>query len=43
LPPKIFVEHMRGRFIADGRNCLDHAALRSAGFEVLVLGIGTNQ
>lgn len=39
LPPAFFAEHMSGRLIADGRNCLDHAALRSAGFEVIVLGV----
>jgi UDP-N-acetyl-D-mannosaminuronic acid dehydrogenase len=40
LSSKIFSDHMRGRLIADGRNWLNHATLRSAGFEVLVIGVG---
>jgi UDP-N-acetyl-D-mannosaminuronate dehydrogenase len=31
LTSKIFAENMRGRLIADGRNWLNHATLRSAG------------
>jgi len=40
LSSKIFAEHMRGRLIADGRNWLNHATLRSAGFEVIQIGSG---
>ena len=31
---------MSGTLISDARNCLDHGALRAAGFAVLVLGVG---
>ncbi|HLX61642.1 MAG TPA: nucleotide sugar dehydrogenase [Planctomycetota bacterium] len=40
LSSKIFAEAMRGRLIADARNWLNHATLRAAGFEVVVLGCG---
>lgn len=39
--PAFFAQHMSGRLIADTRNCLDHAALRKAGFAVVVLGDGS--
>ena len=42
LSAKFFSEHMAGRLIADARNWLNHAMLRRAGFQVLVLGNGTN-
>lgn len=40
LDPATLLKHMRGRLLADGRNWLDHAAFRAAGFEVLALGSG---
>ena len=39
LGPKDFAG-MRGKWIYDGRNCLNHAELRKAGFTVIVLGVG---
>jgi len=41
ISPKTFAQSMRGRLIADGRNWLNHAELRGAGFEVIVLGMGS--
>jgi len=35
--PQVF-SVMSGKHILDGRNCLDHDALRKAGFVVTVLG-----
>jgi UDP-N-acetyl-D-mannosaminuronic acid dehydrogenase len=40
LSSTVFSEEMAGRLIYDSRNCLDHDALRQAGFEVLVCGNG---
>jgi UDP-N-acetyl-D-mannosaminuronic acid dehydrogenase len=40
LSPTVFHDGMDGRLIGDARNVLDHAALRKAGFTVVVLGDG---
>ena len=40
VPVPVFAEKMRGRLIGDTRNCLDHHALRQAGFTVVLLGDG---
>lgn len=40
VPVSLFAEHMRGRLFGDARNWLDHAALRRAGFTVVLLGDG---
>ena len=40
LSPEFFKKDMKGRVIADARNWMNHAALRNAGFTVLVVGIG---
>jgi len=42
VPVSAYVERMRGRLIGDTRNWLNHAALRQAGFTVVVLGDGTD-
>jgi UDP-N-acetyl-D-mannosaminuronic acid dehydrogenase len=43
LPPRTFLERMRGRLIGDCRNWLDQAPLRDAGFTVLCTGIGGDE
>jgi UDP-N-acetyl-D-mannosaminuronic acid dehydrogenase len=40
LTAKFFAEHMTGRLIGDARHWLNHASLRRAGFQVVVLGVG---
>jgi UDP-N-acetyl-D-mannosaminuronic acid dehydrogenase len=39
LSAKFFQEHLAGKLIADARNWLNHAALRRAGFHVVLLGV----
>jgi UDP-N-acetyl-D-mannosaminuronic acid dehydrogenase len=41
LSSKVFADNMKGRVIFDGRNWLNHASLRLAGFTVMVLGDGS--
>jgi UDP-N-acetyl-D-mannosaminuronic acid dehydrogenase len=38
LSAKYFQEHLAGKVVADARNWLNHAALRRAGFNVILLG-----
>jgi UDP-N-acetyl-D-mannosaminuronic acid dehydrogenase len=38
LSAKYFQEHLAGKVVADARNWLNHAALRRAGFQVILLG-----
>lgn len=40
LSAKFFSDHMAGRLIGDSRHWLNHASLRRAGFNVVVLGQG---
>ncbi len=39
LSAKFFEEHLAGKVIADARNWLNHASLRRAGFQVVLLGV----
>jgi UDP-N-acetyl-D-mannosaminuronic acid dehydrogenase len=43
LSAKFFQEHLAGRLIADARNWLNHAALRRAGFNVVLLGVARDR
>ncbi len=43
LSAKFFAEHMAGRLLADSRNWLNHAALRRAGFTVVLLGVARDR
>ena len=40
LTPAFFAKHMKGKWICDTRNVLNHSVFREAGFHVLLLGDG---
>jgi UDP-N-acetyl-D-mannosaminuronic acid dehydrogenase len=43
LSAKFFQEHLAGKLIADARNWLNHASLRRAGFNVVLLGMAKDK
>ncbi len=43
LSAKFFLEHLAGKVIADARNWLNHASLRRAGFNVVLLGVAMDK
>ena len=43
LSAKYFQEHLAGKLIADARNWLNHASLRRAGFNIVLLGMAKDK